>query len=233
MKASRIAAAAAAISLALVACARADDLSSLKADPTGGAALDSYFTAGATIGTLGPGLELGYRFNSFIGVRGGFNWIGYNLNVTGGVNSYAIAANWFNGSALVDVYPFQSVLRLTAGMHFGRPTLSGQYTPVGTVTIGGVVYPAATVGRLNADASFSSPVQPYVGLGLEGSPFSERIVLGLDAGVVILSNPKINLTSSTGLIPAAQLQADAASFNNNWRKYPVYPVIQASVKYKF
>lgn len=223
----------AAASLTFVVSAEAQELPAFKGEPSPAAV--SYFTVGANIGTLGPGLELGYRLNSYLGARAGFNWIGYTFNVAGGDNSYGVTANWFNGSALIDFYPFESIFRITGGAHFGRPTVSGHYTPTGFVTVGGVTYSAAEVGRLNADATFSSAALPYVGMGVEGSPFSNNIVLGLDAGVVIFSNPRIKISQSGGTIavPIAELQADADSFNSNWQKIPVYPVVQLTAKYKF
>ena len=233
MNSFRLALAAAALTVAV--SAQAGDLPALKGELIGGPGSEQYFTVGANIGTLGPGFELGYRVNSYVGVRGGFNWIGDTFNVSSSSNSYGVAANWFEGRTVVDLYPFQSVFRLTAGLHYGRPTVSGHVTPpVGLVNVGGTSY-FGSVGRLNADAGFGSPVLPYVGLGIEGAPFFDNLIFGLDAGVVVLSNPKIKITQTGGnvVVSPADLQAEANKVNSNWQKFPVYPVVQASVKYKF
>lgn len=185
------------------------------------------FSFGPTIGTLGIGLEAAYRITPMFAARGSITGMNYNFTGKSSDVDYAVKSKWISGGATLDVHPFENAFRISAGARFGRPSLKGVAS--GSLTINGNVYSTT----LNSNVALPSPVMPYLGIGVDGSPFGNNFTLGLDVGALYLGKATATITSTNPLVPAADLATEEASLNKNLKKMQVYPVVQVSAKYRF
>jgi hypothetical protein len=196
-------------------------------------------SVGATGGTLGLGLEAGYRFNGRFGVRA--NAASYNnsestdsgdFNIDGKVKlkSVGVAA---------DFYPFGGSFRLSAGLRSNKNKFSGVGSPIGaTVDVGGDTYSAAQVGELMGSAKFKKTA-PTLSVGW-GGKFQTGLHFGVDLGVVLQGHPKLAASSNGTLAGDPTFQQSLDDQLAEWQqdvddeKYAKYwPIIQLHLLYRF
>ena len=190
------------------------------------------FTVGVTAGSLGVGPEVSYDFNPKLSVRGNATFLGIShsfstsdLNFTGNVSLAS-------GGLAVDYKPFGGGFFLSAGARIDGNRLSASATPTGPVTINGVSYTPAQVGTLSDHAHFAS-VAPTVSLGYRFHP-TRHVVFGLEAGAMFMGSAQIDTPTYTGTqISAADLQAERVKIQSAVSKFQTYPILQASLGYRF
>lgn len=86
------------------------------------------------------------------------------------------------GGAIVDLYPFETGLRVSGGLRFGGELGSSEPLSAGAVTVGGATYPAAMVTA--PDGADVDGVVPYVGVGYGTTLLGGAIDLSIDAGAL-------------------------------------------------
>lgn len=202
-----------------------------------GSAMAEDFALGVSAGTMGIGLEETTSIAKYANVRvlaAGFN---YSKDGTSGDVTYHGTAKILNAGILLDYYPFENGLRLTAGGMYNGTKVSLDGKPAGgtnTYTLNGNTYTAAQVGSISGDAKYEK-IMPYIGIGFSNPIKGSKITFGMDIGAMI-GKPTADLTV-TNPTNNATLAADAAvekaKLQNDANKVTAYPVIQFNVAYRF
>lgn len=224
---------------ALAACgsAAAADLPSLALPAQPAIAASSYdptgFSVGPVLGTLGAGVELGYRATPYIGARANLTGGPLHVAFTTGGASYSGNASFLSGGLLGDYYPFGSAFRLTAGARFNRDSIDMTATPANPITISGFVFTPAQIGTLTSNVRYN-PVAPYLGLGAESPAFfGDHLVFSLDAGAMYQGQSKVAVTASAGGLAANYIAAEEAMVKHYADRLSFYPVVSVGAKYRF
>lgn len=192
-------------------------------------------TVGPTIGTLGVGLEGGWRPLDFLGLRLGARAIAFDDHQSIGGIPYKFGANLSSGGPTLDIYPFGGGFRLSVGVNINGNNADVTSTPSTPVHIGSTTYTPAEIGTLTGKADYDS-VAPYLGIGYAGGA-SESFVLALDAGVFYQGGPRVSLAASGPLASSPQLQSDLAQESRtirskiDWTAW--YPAVQLAALFRF
>jgi len=197
------------------------------------------FSVGVTGGTLGLGLEAGYRFNRMVGVRA--NAVSYNADETVEEEDFDIdgKAKLKSMGVAVDIYPFGGSFRVSAGLRSNKNKFSGVASPnAATVEVGSDIYTAAEVGNLTGSADFKKSA-PTLSVGW-GGKFKTGLHFGVDAGLVFQGHPKLAATSDGSLSGNPTFQQSLDDQLAEWQadvddeKYAKYwPIIQLHLSYRF
>jgi len=193
-------------------------------------------TVGPAISTLGLGGDVGVRFNDFIGVRvAGNAWMA-DFDASYGDIDYNVDFTLASVGPMVDVYPFGSILRLTAGFRYNMNNVGLTGIPTTNITVGGNTYTPAQVGKMTGDIDFNT-IAPYVGLGLEGTFINGMLALGLEGGVLFQGAPSVSLKGSGTLASDPTFRSDLKNEENQIEDdlafLAYYPVIRAYLTFRF
>jgi hypothetical protein len=217
--------------LAVMACSAP----ALAADEDSGSGL----SVGVTGGTLGLGLEAGYRFSDRLGVRA--SAVSYTHDEAVDSDGFDIdgKARLKSMGAALDFYPFGGSFRLSAGLRSNKNRFSGVASPSGsTVEVGGDIYTDAQVGDLTGSARFKKTA-PTLSVGW-GGKFQSGLHFGIDLGVVLQGSPKLAASSNGTLAADPTFQDNLDDQLAEWQqdvddeKYSKYwPIMQLHLAYRF
>lgn len=193
-------------------------------------------TVGPAISTLGLGGDVGVRFNDFIGLRVvGNAWVA-DFDATYGGVDYGVDFNLASVGPMVDIYPFGSVLRFTAGFRYNLNNLGLDATPTTSVTFGGNTYTPAEAGTVTGDVDFNT-FAPYVGLGLEATFLGDTLALGFEGGVLFQGSPSVSLRGNGTLAADPTFNADLAreadEIEDDLSILAYYPVLRLYMTFRF
>lgn len=197
-------------------------------------------TGGITAGTLGVGPELGVRLSETVGVRANATLLRSDLvDIEADSDDIELEGNvrLRSGGAMLDVYPFGGGFRLSAGVRLNGNKATLRSTPTTNVTIGARSVTPEQVGKLRADYRVRDWA-PALTIGYAGE-LRPRLVAGFEAGVLFHGAPRIrNLRSEGGTLSgdpgfAADLERERMLIENDIDDYKFYPVVQASLAYRF
>lgn len=193
------------------------------------------FGLGGTLGTLGLGVEGEWQPSRFFGVRAGYSFFDYSFDNEFDDIDYDGDLELSNGGAMLDVYPFGGIFRLSGGVRFNGNEVSLTGRPTGTVEIGDVTYTAEQVGTLAGQMDFNS-VAPVATLGI-GSTFFRSLRFSFDAGVMFQGAPDVALTADGTLasdpIFQAELERERQKIEDDADLLRFYPVAQLSLTWRF
>jgi len=164
---------------------------------------------GIKAGALGLGVEYTRNLSDRWAIRGGIN--GSQLGFDGeesGID-YQFDFVWDSLSLGVDLHPFKSPFRLTAGILRNDNGLNGESRPSSNVTIGNTSYTPAQVGVLMSTVGFK-PTAPFLGLGWDWSRKKRHFGMSLDLGVLDQGSPRVTLRGSGTLLGDPAFQQDIA-----------------------
>ncbi|AZU05235.1 hypothetical protein X907_2725 [Glycocaulis alkaliphilus] len=191
---------------------------------------------GLRAGTLGVGVEGGYRINDYLQVRTHAAGLVYSDDQTVADIASDFSLRLASVGVGVDVFPFRRVFFLTAGAryNFNRAVYNAQ--PASDYQIGDNIYPAAEVGLLSGEARFA-PNAWFAGAGVAGRPWNGPIEVSLEAGVYRQGAPSISY-DVTGLLandPAflADLELQVERAQRDLDKYDSFPLIAFNLRYRF
>jgi hypothetical protein len=165
---------------------------------------------GIKAGDLGLGVEYTRNLSDRWAIRGGIN--GSRLGFDGdesGIN-YKFDFKWDSLSIGVDLHPFKSPFRLTAGLLRDDNGLNGVSRPTSNVTIGDTSYTPAQVGSLTTTVGFKQ-IAPFLGLGWDWSRKKRHFGMALDMGVLDQGSPRVTLHGSGTLLGDPAFQQDIAA----------------------
>jgi hypothetical protein len=190
------------------------------------------FTLGVTAGSLGVGPELTYDVNAHLAVRGSATFLAISHDFSTNSLHYDGRADLASGGVVLDYKPFGGGFLLSAGVRYDGNTIKATATPMAPVTINGVAYTPAQVGVLSANATFPS-VAPTLSLGYRFHP-TRDVVFGLEAGAMFMGGAKIGTPTFTGAgMSPTDLEAERAKLQSQVDKYQTYPLLQATLAYRF
>jgi hypothetical protein len=164
---------------------------------------------GIKAGALGLGVEYTRNLSDRWAIRGGIN--GSQLSFDGdesGIN-YQFDFVWDSLAVGVDLHPFKSPFRLSAGILHNNNGLNGDSRPTSSVTIGDTSYTPAQVGVLRTTVGFKRTA-PFLGLGWDWSRKKRHFGMSLDIGVLDQGSPRVTLRGSGTLLGDPAFQQDIA-----------------------
>jgi hypothetical protein len=192
---------------------------------------ESTTTTSVTGGSLGIGPEIAWRGDR-IGIRGNATFLsfGHSLKSTG--VRYDGTIKLGSAGAMLDLYPFGGGFRVSGGARYNANKARAVATPMQNASIGGQVFTPAQIGTLHGRAEVTD-LAPALTLGYGSGP-GRGFAWGVEGGALFQGRVRIStLTSSTGLIPQARLDAERDDLQHDVGKYKVYPIAQLSVGYRF
>ncbi len=215
--------------------------------------VNSLYTAGFKVGTLGLGAELSIPLNGYFSVRASVNGLGYSEDDTyeddGDEIAYDASIDLLTLGLLVDYYPIESSqFRLTAGAYYNGNGVDAIMEPTnGTYDIDGTTYTATDIGTMTADTEFDT-VAPYIGIGWGNKGTESGWGFSIDVGAMYHGDVTLNTDVTRGVgIPAdnggpndilfEQIQTDVETerkdAEDDMHDYQWYPVIMVGVTYTF
>lgn len=204
------------------------------------AAEDAEASAGVSAGTLGVGPEVGVRFSRKVGMRANAMLADTGLSdveATGGELDYSGNLRTRSVGAMLDFYPAGGGFRISTGFRLNGNKAVLKATPTTNATIGARTVTPVQVGTLRASYRVRDWA-PAVTVGYAGD-IAPRLTLGVEAGALYHGAPRITaLRSQGGTLSndpgfAADLETERMLIQNDIGDYKFYPVVQASLAYRF
>lgn len=188
------------------------------------AAQELRITGGITAGTLGIGPELELRLTERLRVRANTAFLANDLVETENeTDDLELDGNLRlrSGGAMLDAYPLGGGFRLSAGVRLSAMRATLRATPTTNVTIGTRTVTPVQIGKLRADYRVRDWA-PALTLGYAGE-LRPRLVAGFEAGLLYHGAPRFS----------ADLERERMLTQNDMDDYKIYPMIQASLGYRF
>ncbi|MEN3277819.1 MAG: hypothetical protein V7631_3609 [Massilia sp.] len=200
---------------------------------------------GATLdlGTTGVGAHLVLPLSPTLNGRLGVNYFKHDFTQRSGQVDYRLDGKLQTVDALLDWYPRTgSNFRVTGGVFYNDTRFDAIAEPaqVGSFTLNNTRYNAADVGILVGKVDFRKAA-PYLGIGWGNALSSERgWSLGADIGAFYQGEARVTLRSVGCSVLSALCQrlaqdvaAEQARLAGDVSDYKVYPVLRASLSYRF
>lgn len=200
---------------------------------------------GATLdlGTTGAGAHLVLPVAPNLNGRLGVNYFKHDFTERSGVLEYDLDGKLQTVDALLDWTPrADSNFRLTAGVLYNNSRFDATAAPdgLGTFRLNGTPYSAADVGFLVGKVDFRKAA-PYLGIGWGNALNSERgWSFGADLGVFHQGSARVSLRSERCVALSAlcerlarDVAVEQARLADDASDYKIYPVLRASLSYRF
>jgi hypothetical protein len=191
------------------------------------------FAASGKAGTLGLGGELTTAVTSNINARVGGNTLDLDIGKKEIDDvEYDIGLDFSSFSALADWHAFNDSFRISGGVLALNHKFNLDARPTTDQKIGDNTYTSDEIGTISGCVTIND-IAPYVGIGW-GNPFTESNRWGFtcDVGVAFTNSPDVTLTS-TGSVPAEELEKERKDIEDDLDEYKYYPVIAISFFYRF
>jgi hypothetical protein len=193
---------------------------------------DARLTASVSAGSLGVGPELAYRLSDTIGIRGNASLLSVSHDFDSDDLTYDGKVKLRSAGVMLDVYPFGGGFRISGGARINGNKGRVIAAPTSAVTINGTSYTPAQIGTLRGEAEVKD-FAPALTLGYGGG-MGRGFAFGVEAGALFQGKVKMrNFTSSSGLVSAADLEAERQSIQDDVDDYKLYPILQFSLGYRF
>jgi hypothetical protein len=197
----------------------------------------------ADLGSTGAGFHLVVPMESDLNGRFGVNAFKHDFDKSSSGVDYDVKGKLQSVDVLFDWYPRAGAnFRLTGGLVYNgnRFDARAKPGPLGGFKINGNSYTAADVGILSGRIDYRKAA-PYVGIGWGNALAQDgRWHLNADLGAFYQGNANVQLASigcATSQLVCKTLASDVAavrdSFGDDINKYKFYPVLRASLSYRF
>lgn len=189
------------------------------------------------VGTLGPGLNIGYKFNPYFDIRANVNGLKYSRDVEVNDVKYDADLKLLTAGLLADYYPFANGFRLTAGAYYNGNKLSGN----GHSTKDYYGIDPNDYGYERASVEYKK-FAPYVGFGYQTNDDDSNWIFTADLGVMYQGKTKVsNSTTCYNAAVCSALQSQIDRENAEQRqdiqdksdKLKWYPVASIGIGYRF
>ena len=190
------------------------------------------------VSTLGYGLSAGFGVTPLFGIRVAAHTGSYSRDLHKESIAYNGKLKFENYGGLVDLYPFASGFRLSAGVFGNNNKIDLASKPNQIVTVNGVQYPSALIGSVTGDVKFNR-TSPYGGIGWGTKPSGRGFGLTFDLGVLFQGSPKLSVQphpTVPALVPASfytNLETERAKTENDIKNYKYYPVVGIGFSFGF
>lgn len=197
----------------------------------------SRFAAGVSIGTTGVGPEVQFQLAPRLVLRGGFDYLDFEVNETFDDVDYSADFEFANFQFGADLHPFKNSFFLTAGAMVGDKGLSLDGELNGPVEIGDTTFTPEEVGTLTGSADFKN-FAPFVGLGYDNTFSGGRLGFRASAGVLFGGSPDVALVSNGGTLSndptfQAELREEEQALEDEIDAVNVYPLFSLGLRYRF
>ena len=186
------------------------------------------------VSTLGYGASAGFGITPLFGFRVAGHLGSYSHDVNKGA-MYDGKLELNNGGALIDVYPFASGFRLSAGAFANGDKIKLVSKPATPLIVNGHPYPSG-IGNITGEVSFNK-TSPYAGIGWGTKPSGRGFGLTFDVGVMYQGAPRVVLFGHTNTVTPpgwdADIQAERANVEHEIRNYKYYPVVGVGLSFSF
>jgi hypothetical protein len=218
---------------------------------------------GADVSLLGIGIKPAIVLNEYLDARGLINFFGFSPRQFE-VDGFKINANvhMASAAAAVDLYPYNSIWRVSAGLFF----FNGNQVSAATIIAGGTSF---NLGSANYYSSSTDPVNGSVALGLHTVKRAPMVSFGFgrfiprsnrhwsfpaEFGVIYMGAPSLTVITAGDVCtdkaqtncsdigdpnnPVAvdfntNLQAKLTQWRNDLKRVQFYPILSYSVVYSF
>lgn len=194
------------------------------------------------IGTTGAGIHVSVPLTPALNARLGTNYFNYSFYSRIYRIGCEASAKLRTVDALLDWFPFENGMRVTAGAIYNRNRvdIDGKPDENNNYQLNGTDYSANLVGKIHGNVAFKK-YAPYLGIGYGNAATPDKgWGFTADAGVMFQgrASTSINSTNCTlGSTGCAQLASDIATenskLNDKLRGYRMYPVIRVGMRYTF
>jgi hypothetical protein len=205
------------------------------------AALSAEVAVGASISTLGVGVEAAFPLGDRFALRLGAHKGSVGRDFTEDGVDYVGDLELENASLLVDWHPAGGAFRISAGGLVNRNEVVARASADDLLLeIGNVAIPSEAVESFRGTVSFDN-LSPYLGIGASTS-FGRDGSWGFlfDLGVAFQGSPEVDLRGSlvpelAALEPLFQTQilVEEQNLEREIDDYDLYPVISIGVSYSF
>lgn len=215
----------------------------------------SRLTFGATVSSLGVGVQAGTSLSRVFDVRGFGNYLNVNHSWTDSGFDLKLNIEYPNAGAKLDIYPLHRFpLRISPGfLFFNQNRIRVDYLAQPGTTF--------TLNHINWRSDDADPVHgtglvPLSGTGfmITAGPgrivgrYGRHVTFPFEGGVVFLHTPVIAFNMSGQICTAAQTQCQSAAtfptfadhlakqladWNRRAAPYHIYPILEAGVAYSF
>jgi hypothetical protein len=192
-------------------------------------------TWAVNFGTLGPGIEAGYRFNENWGARAGVNGFAGNFTYHDHNSDLVNRMTLLSAGLTVDYYPYAGDFRLSAGARASASKIEGKVRNLdATVKNGGMSFHRFIDDPLTNFTVTQNPLQPYIGAGYSVK-LKERLSLDFDLGVLYAGTPDLDVRSRAGRFGFThdQIQREIERARDRIAPFKVDPVVQVGLKFSF
>jgi hypothetical protein len=198
------------------------------------------FALGAGVGTTGLSLNGTFQLSDNFNIRGIYANYDFTDNDTESGIAYQFDIELDTFSLLLDWHPSaDNGFRISIGGVNNGTNFSAKTTQTsGNISVGNSSFAASDIGTINAKVDYDT-FAPYIGIGWGNAVRQDQsLSFALDIGVIGMSNPNINLTSSgtnTTIQTAldAQLEVEKRELESSLDGFNLYPVINLSLAYRF
>ncbi|MEM1150980.1 MAG: hypothetical protein AAGI03_10525 [Pseudomonadota bacterium] len=201
-------------------------------------AQDSNIAIGAGVGTPGANVDVAFKVNDFLRVRGGGNLFQFDEDVDIDDITYEGELDLSGLSVAADLHPFSNSFMLTGGAYFGTKEIGVSASPNEAVTIGDTIFAPDEFGSLVGDVSFEDTA-PFIGLGFDNT-FTGSGNWGFRAvvGASLFGSADVSLDSVGGTLSndpnlQAELEAEEAKIEEDVEDFELYPILQIGLTYRF
>jgi len=197
----------------------------------------------ADLGSTGAGVHLVVPMESTLNGRFGVNGFKHDFSKTSGGVDYDIKGSLRTVDVLFDWYlAGAGSFHLTGGLVYNGNKFDARANPsgLGKFTLNGHTYTAADVGILSGRVSYRRAA-PYLGIGWGNAlDASRRLNFNADLGAFYQGHPTVQL-ASIGCVTSndvcgaivKDVAAERLQLSNDLDKLKFYPVLRASVSYRF
>lgn len=184
--------------------------------------------------TAGFGPEIAYSVSPAITLRGVGNYLAFDYSQTVDGIDYDLGLDMLSAGGFLDYHPMRNGFHISVGALYNGNEADLTATAQAGSIVGGFPVPVGPSASLRGDLEFSSVIAPYVGVGYD-TTFTSRSnwTFVMRAGVLYQGDPDVTLTDSTGLVPAADLAAEANQIEDDLDLLRFYPVVSVGVTYRF
>ena len=190
------------------------------------------FGVGVKVSTYGWGAEFGVGFTDWFTLRATATTGSVSGNYEEDDLDYDAELDVGGYGLLADFFPMRGTFRLTAGLLANRNEVDLKAVPTVPIDIGGNTYPPALVGTLSGLVEFDGTV-PYFGVGWGNVASGRRFGFLVDIGFIHQGSGQVGLSSSTGLIPQSDLDAEAAIIEDDISDFDFWPILSFGLAIRF
>jgi hypothetical protein len=189
------------------------------------------FTLTPNVGTLGAGIEGGYRWNPYWGARIGLNGGGFGYTYHDNKSDLVNQVTLLNAGATADYYPFAGDFRVSAGVRLSANKVEGKMRNLKKT---GKNYEILIDDPLTSYTVRQNAIQPYLGIGY-AVEIKPRLSLTFDFGALYAGQPRLGVRSHAeefGFTPK-QIRDEIAHQRDRIAPFQVYPIAQIGLTFRF